>query len=122
MNAVAQSLDRRASIRFPMSLEAQLKGRGLNACATTVDLSTRGLLLMTTAQVQTGARVETHVKWPFALERCDLKLVIMGEVVWTRGLLVAIKLIRHEFRTVARKCASSSQEAQAHNFGAVQST
>ena len=112
--------DRRKSIRFPMNLEAQLKATGLNAAGTTVNVSSGGALLMTKAPIARGTVLEAHVKWPAGLESCDLKLVLAGEVVWTRGNLIALSLRDYQFRTVSRKREPAQQThsfAQARGAG-----
>jgi hypothetical protein len=101
-------LDRRKSIRFPINMEAHVKSiRGarqrLDAAGKTINVSSGGALIMTETPVPRGAIVEAHVKWPAALDNCDLKLVLTGQVVWVAGPLVAIERKTHEFRTVARK-------------------
>jgi len=70
LNAVAP-IERRRSNRFAINLEAQIKGRGVDAQATTVDISSAGVLLSTKAELLEGRVVEVHVKWPE-----HLKLVI----------------------------------------------
>lgn len=100
--------DRRKSIRFPINMETRLKNvrrasERLDVCGKTINLSSGGALILTEAPVPQGAIVEAHVKWPAALDNCDLKLVLTGYVVWTEGPLIAIKRQAHEFRTVSRK-------------------
>ena len=96
--------ERRKSIRFAISMDARLScDDGLDAPGTTVNLSSGGALLKTEARVKRGTMVEAHLKWPAGLEACDLKLVLRGPVIWTKGTLIAIRRVKHQFRTVSRR-------------------
>jgi hypothetical protein len=106
-------IERRKSIRFPLSLETRITGRNFTAQGVTVNVSSGGVLLKMNADVPRGALVEAHVKWPAALEACDLKLVLAGPVVWKQGQLIAIRNQVHQFRTVSRKRAQALQLAAA---------
>jgi hypothetical protein len=94
-------------------LETQITGLDFKAHGVTVNVSSGGALLKTDADVPRGAVVEAHMKWPAALEACDLKLVLTGPVVWKQGSLIAIHSKIHQFRTVSRKGAQMIQFAAA---------
>ena len=108
-----RGIERRKSIRFPLSLEAHITGTDFKAEGVTVNVSSGGVLLRTNSDVPRGALVEAHMKWPAALEACDLKLVLAGPVVWKQGSLIAVRNQVHQFRTVARKRAQALQFAVA---------
>ena len=61
----------RKSIRFPIIKEARLRAESLDAPGTTVNVSSGGAVLKTSARVRQGTSVEAHLKWP-AIRYCTL--------------------------------------------------
>ena len=101
-------MERRRATRFAMQLPSRLKQGDISSDGITVNVSSTGTLIQTDARFRPGGSVEVQVQWPVSLEECDLKLVLAGVVVWTRGNLTAIRTTRHEFRTVSKKKKKSA--------------
>jgi hypothetical protein len=65
-------------------------------------MSSQGLLFEAhnILEPQPNNWIELHVTWPFLLDHsCPLKLVIGGLIVRRNNKRVAVKILRHEFRT-----------------------
>ena len=100
-----KSSDRRATARFPLTLEvryaiAESRRPKEVGSGQTIDLSSSGLCFLADKQLQTGLALELYIDWPVLLDGgVQLQLVMAGHVVRTRGLTTALKIERHEFRT-----------------------
>lgn len=100
--------ERRKSIRFPINVDARLKGRDVETPARSINISSGGALFSVDNDVPLGSEIEAHIHWPVSLSTCDLKLVISGVVVWSRDHLIAIRRDKYDFKTVASKQRSVS--------------
>ena len=68
----------------------------------TVDLSSGGILFEAGRTLTAGLNVELSVSWPVLLHNvAPLQLVVMGRIVRSDGRQVALRMIQHEFRTMA---------------------
>jgi hypothetical protein len=109
--------DRRKDRRYQIFLELRWKlirrrkvlfaGEG-----RTLDVSSSGLLFDAGRILPAGLNVELSVAWPALLrEEIPLQLVIGGRIVRTQGNLAGIRIVQHEFKTLAgdaRRIPSSS--------------
>ena len=97
--------ERRATARFPLSLELRyaVTRRRLpasNGSGRTIDLSSSGLAFTADKPLPTGVNVEVSIDWPVLLDGgVQLQLTVSGLVVRTSGTVTALKIVRHEFKT-----------------------
>jgi hypothetical protein len=97
--------ERRASIRFPLSLEVRYSVAGrrdldVNVSGRTIDLSSSGLKFTADRPLSIGQKLELSIDWPVRLDgHVQLQLVLSGVVVRTIGAETAVRIERHEFRT-----------------------
>lgn len=108
LDSTEGSDERRKSIRFPIIVEARLKGPDGETQARSINISSGGALFSADTDVPLGSEVEAHIHWPVSLSTCDLKLVISGVVVWSRDHLIAIRRDRYDFKTVGSKRRSGN--------------
>ena len=72
---------------------------------TTINISSRGVLIRTRQSLPINVIVKLSVKWPVALEECALKLILRGRVIRSNDETTAIRFENHEFRiTKAGAC------------------
>jgi hypothetical protein len=97
--------DRRASIRFPVSLEVRYSVAGRRepvekGSGHTIDMSSSGLSFTADKPLSIGQKLDLSIDWPVLLDRgVQLQVVASGVVVRTTGALTALRIERHEFRT-----------------------
>jgi len=97
--------ERRASTRFPVTLEVRYTTSGLlgpvkMGTGRTIDLSSSGLSFITDTPLLTGQKITAYIDWPALLDGdIKLQLVIWGVVVRTNGPEVALQIQGHDFRT-----------------------
>ncbi len=109
-----QRAERRSSGRFPIQQEVvytllEGKGRCEAVAGRTVDMSSRGILFTTAAELHPGKRLEIAVNWPARLDgTCRLKLVAMGRVVRSQVDRAAIAIEHYEFKTQGAKAFQAS--------------
>lgn len=91
--------DRRRYHRFPIIAQAEYILDRHRANATTLDLSSGGVLLKTGAFLQTGQQIVVLIDWPVLLDqRCPIRLVVSGRVLRSNEAGTAVGIMRHEFR------------------------
>ena len=101
----AGNLERRASTRFPLTLEVRYVVLGQGAPAETgtgrtIDLSSSGLSFTAERPLATGQRIDVSIDWPVLLGGgVQLQLIMSGKVVRSDGSATALQIERHEFRT-----------------------
>ncbi|MGO9965638.1 MAG: PilZ domain-containing protein [Bryobacteraceae bacterium] len=99
------SQERRASARFPLTLEVRYVVLGRRApvemgSGRTIDLSSSGLSFTADRPLQTGQKLDVYIDWPVLLDGgVQLQLIMSGVVVRTGGTATALQIERHEFRT-----------------------
>lgn len=97
--------ERRNNARFPCRLAVtyqtlehpMMSGQGTSE---TLNISSKGLLFATDAQLQSGQLVQISLDWPARLEnQIPLKLVAEGRIVRSSGGQAAMTIEKYEFRT-----------------------
>jgi hypothetical protein len=109
--------DRRASVRFPLSLDLRYSVSYRRAPLETgsgqsIDLSSSGLLFAAQGPLKPGLKLDVAIIWPILLdEHVQLQLVVTGVVVWSSETETAMRIQRHDFRTcrVGLKAASPQE-------------
>jgi hypothetical protein len=109
--------DRRASVRFPLTLEVHYSVSHRCAPVETgsgqiIDLSSSGLRFAAQGPLEPGLKLDVAVNWPVLLDgRVQLQLIVTGVVVWSSGTETALRIQRHDFRTrsVGLKAASPQE-------------
>ena len=97
--------ERRASERFAIELEAHYrvlstKSAEETGSGRTINLSSKGVLLMTDGDLVPGRRLELSISWPVQLDsKVPLKLIARGRVVRADNGCAAVHIEQHEFRT-----------------------
>ena len=101
--------DRRSSRRYTISLPVRiqtLKDHHVTDAGTgeVVNMSSRGIAITIDESLNVGTLVEVSIDWPVLLDgKIPVKLVVEAVVVRTDGCVVAVEIIRHEFRTKKRQ-------------------
>jgi hypothetical protein len=124
--------DRRGDRRYEIRLDARWKlvrRRKVleSGSGRTLDFSSGGVLFEPGRQLPIGLNVELSISWPVLLHNvAPLQLVVCGRVVRSNGSRTAIRMVQHEFRTVAASAdARNVLPAAAHspmgfgNLGAI---
>ena len=109
--------DRRASVRFPLTLDVRYSVSHRRAPVETgsgqiIDLSSSGLRFAAQGPLEPGLKLDVAIIWPVLLdEHVQLQLVVTGVVVWSNGTETALRIQRHDFRTrrVGLKAASPQE-------------
>jgi hypothetical protein len=109
--------DRRASVRFPLTLEVRYSVSHPCALVETgsgqiIDLSSSGLRFAAHGRLEPGLKLDVAINWPVLLDgRVQLQLILTGVVVWSSGTETALRIQRHDFRTrrVGLKAASPQE-------------
>lgn len=100
-----ESSERRASVRFPLSLDLRYVVLGDGAprergSGRVIDLSSAGLSFTAERPLLIGRKVDVSLDWPVLLDGgVQLQLIMSGRVIRSNGSAVALKIERHEFRT-----------------------
>jgi hypothetical protein len=110
--------DRRASVRFPLTLDVRYSVSHRRAPLETgsgqiIDLSSSGLRFAAQGPMEPGLKLDVAINWPVLLDgRVQLQLIVTGVVVWSSGTDTALQIQRHDFRTRSvRLKAMSPQES-----------
>jgi hypothetical protein len=102
VSATAVARDRRRHQRYPIVMTAHVLDAGACQEATTVDISTGGILLRSGGLLPFGRRVKVFIDWPVLLHnRCALRLVIEGTVIRSSRVGTAVETLRYDFHTRA---------------------
>jgi hypothetical protein len=107
VHATAEPLcfDQRLHKRYPITLDGlftlpKKDWRKRVGRATTINISSGGVLLAITDSLPSDGLIELAIAWPFLLNGvCPLRLVMRGCIVRNNGNGVAVKVWHHEFRT-----------------------
>lgn len=95
----ARRYDIRLSFRWKLFRRRKLLDSGEGQ---TLDISSGGMLIETGKPLPVGLQLELSVSWPVLLHNVSpLQLALSGRVVRSEGGQTAIRIARHEFRTVA---------------------
>jgi hypothetical protein len=113
-----ESPERRASTRFPLTLQVRYVVLGRRAPAETgtgrtIDLSSSGLSFTAERPLPAGHKIDVSIDWPVLLGGgVQLQLIMSGKVVRSNGSATALQIERHEFRTRrARQKAAPLRES-----------
>jgi PilZ domain len=107
--------DRRASIRFPVTLDIRYSVSHRPAetgSGQIIDLSSSGLRFAAQGPLEPGLKLDVAINWPVRLDgRVQLQLILTGTVVWSSETEIALRIQRHDFRTrrVGLKAASPQE-------------
>jgi hypothetical protein len=97
------SPERRATNRFPMTLEVRYVVRCApveTGSGRTIDLSSSGLSFAADKPLLIGQKLDVSIDWPVLLDGgVQLQLIMSGNVVRSNGSETALQIERHEFRT-----------------------
>jgi hypothetical protein len=109
--------DRRRKRRYPLVLELQWKVLKADSVAatgtgTTLDLSSSGILFHCDKPLPQGYRIMMSISWPVALDGFPaLQLAVSGVILrTTKNGSAAVRILNHEFRTMARESGESHRE------------
>src|ERR1017187_932291 len=97
--------DRRASVRFPLSLDLRYSVSHRRAPLETgsgqiIDLSSSGLRFATREPLEPGLKLDVAIIWPVLIhEHVQLQLVGTGAGGWSSQTETAMRIQRHDFRT-----------------------
>jgi c-di-GMP-binding flagellar brake protein YcgR len=97
---------RRRDKRYEIELDTQwklIRRRKVldSGSGRTVDLSSGGILIEADRPLPVGLNLEISIAWPVLLHNvAPLQLVVAGKIVRSKGKLVAVRMVQHEFRTV----------------------
>jgi len=97
--------ERRASVRFPLTLDVRysVSHRGAKVrtgSGQTIDLSSSGLRFAAGGPLEAGLKLNVAITWPVLLDgRIQLQLIVTGVVVWSSATETALKIEQHDFRT-----------------------
>jgi len=116
--------NRRANRRYDIPLELRWKlirrGKVLEVgTGTTIDLSSSGIMFRAEKSLPAGEKIELSIVWPAHLEGFPpIQLAVSGILVRSAGNRNAIRMITHEFRTVAVAARNTTEPTDARSFRA----
>lgn len=113
---IRQTGDRRTSHRYSIDLPVQYEiGRGdhaLRGKGRVINMSSTGLLIESDCSVTCGTALRLRVEWPARLNNSvPLALHIEGRAVRAKGALLAVSIMKSEFRI--RPCQAIEAVRQA---------
>lgn len=109
------STERRRKRRYPLALNLRWKLRSVaetgTGTGTTIDLSSGGILFRPDKALPEGHQVDISISWPVLLENFPaLQLAVSGVITRTTENGSAVRILNHEFRTMARASGESPEE------------
>jgi hypothetical protein len=99
--------DRREARRYSIQLELRwrlIRRRRLlgNGAGSALDFSSGGVMFDAGRPLPAGLDIELSIDWPFLLnEDSPLQLVVSGRIVRCNRNNISLRIVQHEFRTVA---------------------
>ncbi len=82
---------------------------GHRAKATTLDISSGGVLLKTSTTLRIGEPIVVLIDWPVLLERrLPIRLVVFGKILRSHAAGTAVGITRYEFRIHAQNSLALS--------------
>ena|ERR1017187_10011506 len=99
--------ERRVDRRYPILLDLRWKlihrKRVLDSGeGRTIDLSSGGVRFESGRTLPEGFDMELAILWPVLLHNvAPMQIVVQGRIVRSEGGQIAIRMVQHEFRTVA---------------------
>jgi hypothetical protein len=97
--------DRRDTRRYQLDLDLsfrELSGRRIvsQGAGRISDISSGGVLFHTSEPPAVGSSVELFVRWPCHADNgLPLTLLVVGRVIRSHAAAVAVRTVRHEFRS-----------------------
>ena len=104
----ANSVERRASMRFLMELDADVHTRGDRFQGRTINISSGGLLMNCGDRGEVGMLVTVRLAWPIPQRNKRVTLVVHGEIIRRDAGTVAVRQQRHEFEVAPTSSTSRS--------------
>ncbi len=104
----SEKADRRGKSRFVISREVRYKVLEEGAIIAsgsgeTHDMCSGGVSFTLESELRPGSFVELSISWPVLLDdRCPMRLIVFGRVVWNHSHRAACTIDKYEFRTQAR--------------------
>jgi len=93
----------RTERRFPVTLDLRYTTSGrypLTGTGRTIEAGSSRLRFTGDTPLLAGQNIQVYIDWPAVLEGgVKLQLVIWGEVVGTDRTEVALRILKHDFRT-----------------------
>jgi len=111
--------ERRRDKRYEIALEVKwklIRRRKVldNGTGRTIDVSSGGILLEAERPLPVGLNLELSISWPVMLQNAaPLQLAVSGKIIRSRGRQVAVRMVQHEFRTVAVQAEQRAAPASA---------
>lgn len=102
------AMERRASMRFLMELDADIYSRGDRFPGRTVNISSGGLLVSCGDRGEVGMLVTVRIAWPLPQRNRRVTLVVHGEIIRREAGSVAVRQQRHEFEVSSLSAISHS--------------
>jgi len=96
-------LGKRYAVQLPL-LWKLIRRRKLlmSGAGDTIDLSSTGIMFDAGRPLPSGLDVELSITWPVLLnDESPMQLAVSGRIVRCNGNTVALRIVQHEFRTVA---------------------
>lgn len=93
----ADSQERRASMRFVLEMEADISTSAERFRARTINISSGGLLLTCSGNVEIGTLVTVRIAWPLQQRNKRITLIVHGEIIRRDSIGLAVRQQRHEF-------------------------
>ena len=99
--------DRRKGRRYSIQMELRwrlIRRRKLlsSGGGCTIDLSSAGIMFDAGRPLPAGLDVELSIAWPVLLnDKSPMQLSVSGRIVRSSRNIVAMRMVQHEFRTVA---------------------
>src|ERR1043165_3115619 len=99
--------DRRKGRRYSIQMDLRWKlirrrKLLLSGVGHTSDLSSNGIMFNAGRPLPEGLDVELSIAWPILLnDESPMQLAVSGRIVRCNGNQVALRMVQHEFRTVA---------------------
>jgi hypothetical protein len=99
--------DRRADRRYDIRLELRWKlvrrRRILDSgVGYTLDFSSGGILIDAGRHLPAGLNIELSISWPVLLHNvAAMQLAVSGRIVRAEQSRIAVRMVQHEFRTIA---------------------
>ncbi len=100
-----EGAERRASRRFPLTLEVRYAVSGRVAPVETgsglsINLSSSGMSFMADRPLLPGQKLAIAIDWPVRLDgSVNLQLILSGLVIRSKGTVTAMEILRYEFKT-----------------------
>jgi hypothetical protein len=106
--------DRRDDHRYAveLDLEYRITGPGSHGecgLGKTIDIGRGGICYEGQHHLRAGDMAELLVDWPFLLQnRCPLRLILSGKVIWSDEGRCAVSISRYEFQTCGPRFQAAS--------------